>query len=662
MPDPAAFSYFGIPGYLFLWPLALCAFALFGWRVLRYIRTLKRARPESRWDQPLRRIKLFIIHVLGQRRLLDEPLIGIVHLLIFWAFIFYATSFFWNLLRGLFPFLPIPYADEVFWMVFALEALGLFALASILVAAARRAFFAPPRLEQSLDAALILILIAAVLLTFMGSRGSALLGEDTGGLRTPVGVFLRTALTTLGVGPAEAPSFYLGFWWAHMIIVLAFLAYLPYSKHMHLFVSPFSVLFSSLRPGSVPPPSEGASRLEQFTWRQLLSGLACAECGRCDRTCPAFQSGFPLSPKELIAHFKELVRGEHGTSKEISSIIRPDVLWACATCYACMERCPVFNEHVSLIIEMRRFLVTQGQLPPQVQEVLMSLTRYGNSFGQAERARAKWTQGLSFKVKDARKEPVEFLWFVGDYASYDPRVQEVTRAVARVFHAAGLDFGILYEGERNAGNDVRRIGEEGLFEMLMEKNLRELKKARFQKIVTTDPHTYHALKNEYRWDGVFNGHPIEILHYTELLDRLIREGRLRLHRPLNWAVTYHDPCYLGRCNGIYDPPRRVLKALGVRVIEMPRNRRNSFCCGAGGGRIWMGEVATVQERPAENRIREAAQLAGVSILVVACPKDLVMFQDAVKTTGLEGKIQVKDLIELVEAAMRPEKEVLYAAA
>jgi len=458
-----------------------------------------------------------------------------------------------------------------------------------------------------------------------------------------------------------------------MLTVLAFLAYLPYSKHLHLLVAPFNVAFGALRSGSVPEPSEGARFLEEFTWRQLLNALACAECGRCDRACPAFQSGFPLSPKMLVHRIKAVIQtpvlrqnpratpailAEAGN---VGHIAKPEEVWACAACYACMERCPVFNEHVHLIVEMRRSLVAQGEVGKRMQEALTSLARYGNSFGQPERARAKWVQTLGFPVKDARKEPVEVLWFVGDYASYDPRVQSITCAAARVFQRAGVDFGILYEGERNAGNDVRRAGEEGLFEMLMERNLRELAKAQFRWIVTTDPHTYHVLKNEYRLGENGRGNT-KVLHHTELLESLLQMGKLPLQRTLGLTVTYHDPCYLGRSNGVFDPPRRLLKALGVKLVEMPRNRRNSFCCGAGGGRIWMEEVSGSRERPAEIRLREAAKLPGVSTLVVACPKDLVMFQDAVKTAGLEGRIAVRDIVELVEAAMQPAEEGSHVAA
>ena len=280
------------------------------------------------------------------------------------------------------------------------------------------------------------------------------------------------------------------------------------------------------------------------------------------------------------------------------------------------------------------------------QDALTNVTRYGNSFGQSARNRTKWTTGLDFKVKDARKEPVEYLWFTGDYASYDPRVQGVTRATARLLERAGVSFGILHEAEQNSGNDVRRMGEEGLFEMLVEKNQAALGKAQFQHLLTTDPHTYHALKNEYPRE---NGR--RVVHHTELLAELVEAGKLPLQKQADLKVTYHDPCYLGRYNGVYEAPRRLLAAAGATLVEMPRHGAQGYCCGAGGGRIWAEDAPGVHERPAESRVREAAQLAGVGTLAVSCPKDLVMFVDAAKTAGLEGSLAVRDVAEIVESAL-----------
>jgi Fe-S oxidoreductase len=619
MPDPAASAWLGVPGWAWLWVLTLTSLMVFGLRVRRYLRVLGEARAENRTDQWTERLKLFAAEVLGQRRLRQESWIGWAHLVIFWSFVLYAGSFFWNLARGLLPPLPIPYTDEVPCFAAVLAAFGVAGLAALAVAAARRFFAPPPRLELSRDANIILVLIAIVLLSSLGVQGFR----------------------------ESAPRVAAALWWLHMGTVLGFLAYLPYSKHLHLLASPFGVWFAPVRGATMPPPSEGAARREEFTWRQLFSGLACAECGRCDRVCPAFQSGYPLSPKMLIHHVKELVRAPHGGDGAFTgTVVTREEIWSCTTCSACMERCPVFNEHIPLLVEMRRRLVGQGEVDEQLRQAMTSLGRYGNSFGASPRTRARWTQGLGFRMPDARKEPVEYLWFVGDYASFDVRTAPATQAIARMLHRAGVSVGILYEAEQNTGNDVRRAGEEGLFEVLREKNLKAMGQAHFLKILTTDPHTYHALKNEY------DGGSLHVVHTTELLNDLLSADRLRVERRIPAKVTYHDPCYLGRYNGVYDAPRAVLEKLGVDLVEMPRAGRDAYCCGAGGGRIWMEDAATVKERPAEARVREAAA-SGAEVLVTACPKDFVMFQDALKTTGLEGRLAVRDLAGIACQSVLP---------
>jgi Fe-S oxidoreductase len=261
--------------------------------------------------------------------------------------------------------------------------------------------------------------------------------------------------------------------------------------------------------------------------------------------------------------------------------------------------------------------------------------------------RAKWTKALDFKIKDARKEEVEYLWVVGDFASYDVGVQEMTVKVANIFNKIGLDFGILYEAEKNSGNDVRRVGEEGLFEMLVEDNIETLSGANFKQIITTDPHTFNTLKNEY---PDYGGNYI-VKHYTQVLVELLESGKLKLDKKLShYKTTYHDPCYLGRYNGETEAPRKLLKALDVDFHEMRRCKENSFCCGAGGGRIWMDD-SKLDKRPSVQRIEEALEIPGVNLFVVACPKDYTMYNDAVKTSGNEGTIEVKDIIELIEEAI-----------
>jgi Fe-S oxidoreductase len=650
-PDPATVPYFGVPGYVHLWLLTLVSFLVFGGRLLRHLRILARARKENRWDHVGRRIGLVVSNVLGQRRLLDEPLIGAAHLVIFWSFVAYATTFFWNLLRGLVPALSIPYPDDVGWVAFCTQGLGVLGLIALAVAAVRRYWFTPVSLERSWDATIILLLIASVLLSYLASAGFRALGA-AGAAREPVADLLARIFAFLRVTRSQAPFLFLWTWWIHMITVLGFLAYLPYSKHLHLLTSPFSVFFAALDQSKMPPASEGASGLEEFTWRELFNGLACAECGRCDRVCPSVASGGPLSPKAVIHHVKEFVlaEGESGRGGKnflLEKILAEDI-WACTTCGSCMEVCPVFIEHIPLLIEMRRKLVSQGDVQPRLLEAFTNLVRYGNSFGQSERKRAMWTQSLGFKPKDARQEPVQWLWYVGEYAGYHPALQGITRSLACTLRTAGLDYGILYEAERNSGNDVRRVGEEGLFELLRQKNTATLKRAHFHHIFTTDPHVYNTLRHEY---PELNHGRYTVSHYTELLATLFEHEQLHVAHRLPYRVTYHDPCFLGRYNGVYHPPRVVLEALGVELVEMPRSRGRSFCCGGGGGRVWMEDSGQARSRPSEARVREAAGLDGVQYLVVTCPKDYVMFADALKTTGLEGKLSVKDLGELVEEAL-----------
>jgi len=660
--DPVKINLFGLPGVGLLWLLTLVAFGVFAHRIWQLVGLLRQGRYEDRFDQLGRRIGHCIKHVLLQPRIFNERSIGLPHFLIFWGFVIYATCFNWGLVRGLFPFLPIPYPDEVKMVRLFLEGFSVLVLISLGVAVARRLLFAPKYLHLSLDANLILGLIGLLMLSTV--FGSAFRIVSEGGHSSAWAPFGSLLSGVFAATPKEtAHSVANAMWWLHMIVVLFFLVYLPYSKHLHLLAAPFNVFFSqsATRPvgdlgvrGAKEDLAAGAARWQELTWKQLLSGFSCAECGRCDRSCPATASGSPLQPQQIVQRIKEqmvhpgLKSAKGDTApKLIGDVITEKEIRACTTCMACMNCCAVWNEQVPLIVALRRHLVSEGQIERTVQDMLGNLQRYGNSFGKSDRMRAKWVQTSGLKIKDARKEPVEHLWFVGDYASYDSRCEDITKKTARVFAQAGLDFGLLYEAERNAGNDVRRVGEEGLFEMLKEKNLQAIGKAQFKKIVTTDPHTYHTLKNEYPW----NGHRPEVQHYTEVLDGLLQAGKVPLKKKLARRVTYHDPCYLGRYNGVYDAPRRVLRALGLEVVEMPRCRDRSYCCGAGGGRIWMEDTEKVQERPAENRIREAVALEGVETLVVACPKDIAMFRDAVKTTGNESKLAVKDLAELVAEAM-----------
>ena len=473
-------------------------------------------------------------------------------------------------------------------------------------------------------------------------------------------------------------------WWISLGWVLYILPYITRSKHTHFTVAPINLGFAKQNPrGQLDPAiplkvldgdhyEPGAKHLHDLPWKRVLDAYACVQCNRCQDVCPANFSGRPLSPSALEVNKRYLLKdatfGSHPDQLRLpltETVISPEAVWSCTTCYACVRVCPVGNEPMADIVDLRRRMIVDGaDMDSGVQNALQSLATNGNWMSKGKRLRGRWAKELELPVKNATEEPVENLWFVGDTASFDERVVPNTKLVARVFQCAGLDFGILYQNESNAGNDVRRVGEEGLFEQLVEQNLQVFGKAQFKRIVTTDPHSFNTLKNEYpQFGGKF-----EVKHYTAALVRLFEEGKLTIKNKLpHYKVTFHDPCYLGRYNGGFTAPRKLLELLGVEFHEMPRNCENSFCCGAGGGQIWMGKVAP-GERPAENRIKEALTTFETNrsekkqLFIVTCPKDMIMYSDAVKTTGNEGRIEVRDLILLVAEAVGVGEPVLAEAA
>ena len=399
-----------------------------------------------------------------------------------------------------------------------------------------------------------------------------------------------------------------------------------------------------------PPPEGlvGVASLADLSWKQVLDGFACTECGRCTAVCPATAAGSLLAPRQLILDLRDRLYQHSDEQRGNGSepLVPDEVLWACTTCMACVEACPVGIEHVPTIVDMRRNLVDKGEMDPLLQQTLQNYAGQGNSHGKSARMRARWAKGLDFKIPDARKEPVQYVWFVGDFASFDERVQLASQSIARILHDAGVSFGLLYEGERNAGNDVRRIGEEGLFELLVEQNMTAFGAAQFEAIFTTDPHSLNTLRNEYPQFGLDK----PVYHYTELLADLVARGVISLRTPLTGTrVTYHDPCYLARYNRITEAPRTLIEATGAELVEMPRHGTDTFCCGAGGGRMWMKDGPETDERPSEQRIREAQTLGDLDYFLVTCPKDLAMYSDAVKVVGAD--FEVAELTALIERAL-----------
>lgn len=495
---------------------------------------------------------------------------------------------------------------------------------------------------------------------------------------SPFGWVFAQGLQAIGVEGDTAADAHFRAWWVHGIVALAFVAAIPFTKAVHMLTAPTNVAARNPRAGRelVPVPAgakageAGYGRITDLVSTHLLQLDACTKCGKCTDACPAAATGYPLSPRDLILDLREVAEGSLGLRHALHvepladaaaaltpDPIRPETVWSCMQCMACVEICPVGIEHVPIINQLRRRLVDVGELDDTLQSTLETIYESGNSFGEPKRKRGRWAKELEFEVKDARKEEVEILWFVGDYASLDPRNSGISQTIARVLHHAGVDFGILYEAERNAGNDVRRAGEEGLFVDLAESNVEAISACDFERILTSDPHSFNTLRNEY---PAFGG-DWEVVHHSQLLLELIETGRLTVTRPLGARVTYHDPCHLGRYNGVYDPPRQVLEAIGCELVDMPRCRDNSFCCGAGGGRIWMDELRTGDgPRPSESRIHEAVALGGIDYFVTACPKDTTMYEDAIKTSGHQDDLVLRELSELVYEALELEAVAVAA--
>lgn len=630
---------------LSLWILIIAAFAATAWRSRRYAVALASAPKAARFDQPMRRLEGVAIAVGLHRRMLRRPLSGILHALIFVSFFVLLTVTIEAFGSRLFPGFSLAPIGGDSWIALLQDIFAVLMLTGLALALYQRYMLKPARFEGSsgMDAAIIYVLIALIVGSLLVEAGARILGGADGAWR-PVASLVASLLGSLRAPAAVGEVAY----WIHVIAILAFLVYIPGSKHRHMFLAAPNIYFRNLEPRGIVPaiPAEreqpGISSLDQFAWKQTLDLLSCTECGRCQAVCPAYAAGLPLSPKKLITDMRDALTAGPSAGPLIGGVISETTLWACTTCRACMEECPIEIEHLPKIIDMRRHLVDEGHVGPGLQDALSNITRLGNSMGKPSKARARWTKELGFPVKDARAAPVDVLWFVGDYASYDPRVQDVTRKVAKLLMAAGIDFGILFDAERNSGNDVRRAGEEGLFETLAQSNIEAIRDCSFNRIVTTDPHSLNALKNDYRHFGA----DFQVLHYTTLLAELLAGGRLHLAPTGGGTVTYHDPCYLGRYNGGYDAPRDLISAAGYTLHDMPRCRDKSFCCGAGGGRIWQGDDG-VTERPSENRIREALSLDDVGIFVVACPKDKVMYSAAVDALGVADKLKIMDIAELL---------------
>jgi len=600
---------------------------------------------------------------------------GVMHTLIVWGFLtlLIGTTILaidmdiWTKLLGQ----PSFFVGD-FYLSYSLvmDALGLLFVVGIGMALWRRYGVRDPRLwgkhTDLEDDAFVLTLFA------LGVGGYAvealrILGTGVPDFETVsfVGYGLALLGRAAGISPAMAEAAYAAVWWSHSLLALGFVALIPYAKPVHMLTSMANVVTRDEQagkrlpgvPADLPPDEIGTGSVDDFTWRERLDQDACTTCGRCSSVCPAKEVGRNLDPRDVILDLKAYRKERAAdTGDEIpivadggESVIDAESMHACLSCMACMDACPVDIEHVKQFTGMNRRLTESGEMDPHVQDAMMNAFQQGNVFGDPARKRPEWTEALDFEVPDAREAAVEFLWYVGDYPSYDERNRRVAQSLARLFEAAGVSYGILYEDEAHDGNDVRRVGEEGLYEMLVEDNAAAFSDADFDELVCTDPHSYNTFTHEYPEMADDFDYPVS--HYTEVVERLVREGRLDVPATLDRTVTYHDPCHLGRMNDVYEAPRELVRATGATLAEMPRNRADSFCCGGGGGGVWT-EVDE-EMKPSEERLREAVEdtEGAVEQFVVACPMCTTMFEDGRKTGGYEDDLEIVDLTELLVAAM-----------
>ncbi|QSO47625.1 (Fe-S)-binding protein [Alicyclobacillus mengziensis] len=641
----------------------------FGYAIARRVRYLSLAsREDSRLDRKGQRFMSFVQYVLGQKKVLAEPS-GLGHFFIFWGFLVLVFGDLDFLIYHLTNW-HLPWATAPAYL-FIQELFSAFVLVSIAVAVIRRFAFKPMRVSKSVEGGAILGLIATIILTYYLTTAADMVLEGVHpGWASPI----VSAIASGFAGTSVAGLWVIRevFFWIHVLCLSTFLYIIPRSKHSHMIGSMFNWYFRRLdSPGKLRKldledesvEEFGVGRVEQFTWKQLLDGYACTECGRCHVSCPATLSGKVLSPKYIILKMKDQINAagpgmlakmaagaEDYTSENLfeAGVFTEDEIWACTTCRACEEACPVANEHVQAIVDMRRNLVlTEGKTSPEVTKVFSNLERQSNEWGINRRDRALWAKDLPVKTMAEVDGKAEYLFFVGTAASFDQRNQKIAQAFAKILLAAGVDFAILGQEEESDGDSARRLGNEFLYQEFVERNIEVFKEYGVKKIITTDPHAFNTFKNEYPDFGF----EAEVFHSTQFAAKLLQEGKLKPKRPVNETITYHDSCYLGRYNDVYDPPRYILESIpGVKLVEMDRSRNKSMCCGAGGGGMFKEETGT---RINVMRSKQAID-TGASIIGTACPYCMTMMIDGTKANGKEDDVSTYDVIELLAMSVEDE--------
>lgn len=660
MAAPLDITLHGIEKIIFIliWGIGL---AIFAYEAYFYIRLLLLFGPEKRWDNLGRRFSNLIKYVFGQRRLLDQLVMGTAHFLIFWGFIVISLGTINFFGKGLSENFALPILGTVLRGPFLLllDLFSLLVILGILIAVARRFFPNSARMPRGWEAAIILILIGGLMLFDLLSDGCNMASQGKYEAASFVGSTLGHLFANMNLPIATYQGYAHLFWWAHLLFFLAILTYVPISKHMHVFSSAPNVFFARLEPNgklSTPKLEDaeefGVTRVEQFSWKQLLDSYSCTECGRCADQCPASNTGKPLSPRTIIMQLRQhsqkkapfLFKGQTDKFEEqfIEGVITEDVIWDCTTCYACMRACPLLIEHIPVLMELRRSLVlNEGRISSQGAQALKNIEKAGDPWGLGQKKRSEWYQGLDVK-HISEKPDAEYLFWVGCAGALDARNVKVSQATARLMNKAGVSFAILGEDEICTGDPARRLGEEYLYQTQAQAVVEMLNELKVKKIFTNCPHCFNTFKNEF---PDFGGN-YTVYHTHELLSQFIKDGRLKVSGDPVGEITFHDSCYLGRHNHIYEPAREIIDSLpGAKRIEMKRSQEWSFCCGAGGGRMFLEEDRGT--RINVNRSEEALG-TGAKTIGLACPFCMTMITDGVKTLDKIDDVKIKEITELLD--------------
>lgn len=635
-------------------PVLLFSLAFFAYSLNKKIGLVKKGKPVNRTDRGSERLDAVVKNALEQKSV-TKGSFGANHAMLFWSFLVLLLLNAEFLINGVIPsvsFRLLP--DSIFYVLKALfDLVSLMVLVAVSLAAGRKIFSPPYKESRTAEAFIILGTIAGLMAAYFGITAAEIALGQIKGQFTPISSLFVGLYE--GMSHEQIESAGAVFWWIHALLLLGFMNFLPYSKHMHIITAIPNVYFKALDKPVLPQRETfslseklGADSYKDMTWKDLLDSLTCTECGRCQLNCPAHLTEKPLNPRTLIHDIKmNLNADESALIGDGQHKISKDTVWSCVTCGACMEVCPVFIEHTPKIIEMRRNLVQMhSDFPEELLNLFENMEQRSNPWGIAPGERVKVFSSL--KVNDFTAD-CEYLYYVGCAGAFDSRSKQVTLAVAMLMQRAGVSFGVLGKEELCCGDSLRRLGNEYMFEQAALKNSELFRGKGVKKIITQCPHCFTTLKNDYKQFGI----ELEVIHHTELLNDLVKSGKLTVkdnHK--NVSMTYHDSCYLGRHNGVYEQPRDIIKAItGKEPLEMERTKEESFCCGAGGGRMWMEE--NLGTRINVNRAQQALN-TDAGTVCTACPYCMTMMSDGMKDLNAKS-VFVKDIAEVLAEAVLLDK-------